>query len=263
MTLEVKLSRWRCLCAYDGTVFNGWQKQPDRGSVQDKIEECLEAIFRQPVRTVGSGRTDAGVHARGQVFHFDARWKHSAHALLQSLRVSLPSEISPRKIDPVPAKFHAHLSAKGKRYVYRICKGWAMPDQNRYVISMKDRPLDLESMREAAVHFLGTHDFSSFSANRGKGDEESPVKRLWRVEWREKGNELNLIIEGGGFLYKMVRSIAGAMIDVGQGKIKPQEIPAILSSATRTARVVSAPAQGLSLEKVFYQLPAKARIHFP
>jgi tRNA pseudouridine38-40 synthase len=255
---KTKLSRWRCLCAYDGTEFNGWQKQTNRESVQDKIEHCLEEIMGTPVRTIGSGRTDAGVHASGQVFHFDAQWNHSPQALLQALRVSLPVGISPRKIDAVPTSFHAHLSAKGKRYLYRICKGWAMPDRDRYVHSMKERSLDLEAMQEAASCFVGTHDFAAFSANRGAGDDKPTVRTLWRSEWKDRGDELHFFTEGQGYLYKMVRSMVGAMIDVGLGRIPAQEIAGILQTNKRTARVVSAPAKGLRMDKVFYRLPQRA-----
>ncbi len=258
MKNESKLSRWRCLCAYDGTEFNGWQKQTNRESVQDKIEECLAEILGTPVRTIGAGRTDAGVHAIGQVFHFDARWNHSSQALLQALRVSLPVGISPRKIDPVPASFHAHLSAKGKRYIYRICKGWAMPERDRFVHSMKERKLDLDAMQAAASCFLGTHDFAAFSANRGNGEEEPTIRTLWRSEWRDCGEELHFITEGQGYLYKMVRSMVGSMIDVGRGRIPFHEIAEILQTNKRTARVVSAPARGLSMDKVFYRLPQRA-----
>ncbi len=250
--------RWRCTCAYEGTFFNGWQKQPNRQSVQDKIEETLASIFRHPVSTVGAGRTDAGVHAAGQVFHFDAEWRHSSQALLQSLRSSFPDGISPRKVDPATPGFHAHLSARGKRYRYRLCKGWSMPEKDRFVHSMRNRPLRIDWMKDASQHFIGVHDFSAFAANRGNGDQESPVKKVWRVDWIERAEELQLVVEGSGFLYKMVRSMAGAMIDVGLGKISPAEIACILRSRQRTARVVSAPAKGLWMEKVFYRLPRLA-----
>ena len=250
--------RWKCTCAYDGSSFNGWQKQPNRESVQDQLEEVLQSIFRRQVRTIGAGRTDAGVHARGQVFHFDADWRHGGDALLQSLRVSLPPAISPRKVTAVPPSFHAHLSAKGKRYLYRICKGWALPEYVAYAHSLKDRTVNLTAMKEAAVHFLGTHDFSAFAANRGNGDTEPSVKTIWRADWAEKPTELHFVVEGGGFLYKMVRSMVGALIDVGYGKMDPAEIRSILASRKRTARVVSAPAHGLCLEKVFYRTPQRA-----
>ena len=259
MNRRGNLQRWRCLCAYDGTEFNGWQKQTNRESVQDKIEQSLAQILGDPVRTIGAGRTDAGVHASGQVFHFDAHWNHSAHALLQALRVSLPVGISPRKVEQVPDSFHAHLSARGKRYRYRICTGWAMPDTDRYVHSMKGRKLDLESMQIAANYFVGTHDFAAFSANRGNGDEEPTIRKLWRSEWKKKGIEIQYITEGAGYLYKMVRSMVGSMIDVGLGRISPWEISEILKTDKRMARVVSAPAKGLSIEKVFYRLPKLAK----
>ncbi len=259
MNKREEVSRWRCLCAYDGTSFNGWQKQTNRESVQDKIEQCLAEIFGSPIRTIGAGRTDAGVHARGQVFHFDAPWHHPGHALLQALRVSLPEGISPRSIDMVPDSFHAHLSAKGKCYRYRICKGWAMPDVDRYVHSMKGRVLNFSAMEDAAGRFLGTHDFAAFSANRGKGDDEPTIRKIWRSQWLKRGDELHYITEAGGYLYKMVRSMVGSMIDVGLGRIAPQEISEILQTNKRTARVVSAPAKGLIMEKVFYRLPKLAR----
>ncbi len=258
MTENSCSERWRCLCAYDGTDFNGWQKQPDGQSVQDKIEQALKTVFRRSVRTIGAGRTDAGVHAREQVFHFDAHWVHTPEALLHSLRRSLPEAISPRRIERVGSKFHALLSARGKRYRYRVCKGWALPEFDRVCHSMRDRGMNLGAMREASKRFIGTHDFSSFSANRRCGDQESPVKTVWRADWIDKGRELHLVVEGGGFLYKMVRGMTGAMLDVGLGKIEPEEIGEILASCKRTARVVSAPAKGLHLEKVFYRLPGRA-----
>jgi tRNA pseudouridine38-40 synthase len=261
MTGSQSLQRWRCLCAYDGTDFNGWQKQTNREAVQDKIEQSLADIFGFPVRTIGAGRTDAGVHADGQVFHFDAVWKHSSRALLQALRVSLPPGISIRKVESASSRFHAHLSARGKRYRYRICRGWAMPDQERYVHSLKDRPIDLEAMKQASAHFVGTHDFAAFAANRGNGDTEPTVRKIWRSEWFEKkGNEYHYVTEGSGYLYKMVRSMVGAMLDVGFGRIAPDEIGEILQTSKRTARVVSAPAKGLRMERVFYRLPRSAGI---
>ncbi len=115
-------------------------------------------------------------------------------------------------------------------------------------------------MQEAASHFVGTHDFAAFSVNRGKGDDEPTTRRLWRSQWREYGGELQYVTEGTGYLYKMVRSMVGSMIDVGLGRIKPEEIPVILKTKKRTALVVSAPAKGLRMEKVFYRLPRHANL---
>ena len=136
-----------------------------------------------------------------------------------------------------------------------------MPDQDRYVHSLKDRPIDLQAMKKASAHFMGTHDFAAFAANRGKGDTEPTIRKLWRSEWFEKkGNEYHYVTEGTGYLYKMVRSMVGAMLDVGLGRIAPDEIGEILQTSKRTARVVSAPAKGLRMERVFYRLPKRAGI---
>ena len=136
-----------------------------------------------------------------------------------------------------------------------------MPDQDRYVHSLKDRPIDLEAMKQASAHFVGTHDFAAFAANRGNGDTEPTIRKMWRSEWFEKkGNEYHYVTEGSGYLYKMVRSMVGAMLDVGFGRIDPDEIGEILQTRKRTARVVSAPAKGLRMERVFYRLPRSAGI---
>jgi tRNA pseudouridine38-40 synthase len=246
-------SRWKCLLAYDGTEFAGWQKQPSGLAVQDKVEEALVHIFGSTVRTIGSGRTDAGVHAKGQIFHFDAPWTHPASSLLQALRTHCPTGISPRAISQVPGDFHALLSAQGKRYCYRACRGWAMPEVDRFIYSLKEKTVDLTRMQEAAKVFIGEHDFSSFSASRGEEDRgESKVRKVWKVNVVEVDQELQFIVEGGGFLYKMVRGMVGALFDVGAGKLLLSDIEEIFNAKKRTGRIVSAPAKGLCLEEVFY-----------
>jgi len=245
-------TRWRCLCAYDGTDFAGWQKQPSGDAVQDKIEKALQEIFQRPIRTIGAGRTDAGVHAKGQVFHFDADWNHDADDMLNAMSAHFPVGISPRSVVPAGPRFHALLSAKGKRYRYRAVEGWAMPQDDRFVLSLKNRTPDLERMIVAAAHLIGTHDFSSFSSSRGTEGEESQVRTVWRIKVTRKGPVIEIEVLGEGFLYKMVRSIAGALLAVGCGKIEPAQLRDILMGKKRTAKVVSAPAKGLCLEKVFY-----------
>jgi tRNA pseudouridine38-40 synthase len=246
-------TRWRCLCAYDGTDFAGWQKQPSGDAVQDKIEKALQEIFQRPIRTVGAGRTDAGVHAKGQVFHFDADWNHDADDMLNAMSAHFPVGISPRSVVPAGPRFHALLSAKAKRYRYRAVEGWAMPEDDRFVLSLKNRMPDLERMKEAAAHLIGTHDFSSFSASRRDDKDESPVKTVWEIKVLSRSRAVDIAVLGGGFLYKMVRSIAGALLAVGCGKIEPAQLRDILMGKKRTEKVVSAPAKGLCLEKVFYR----------
>ncbi len=248
-------SRWRCLCSYDGTNYRGWQKQPKGQSVQGCIEQALQKTFTKKIKTIGAGRTDAGVHALGQVFHFDAAWRHGADNLLKALRVRLPEDILPLELVEVPSSFHALCSAKGKYYVYRAVEGHALPLEMRYVHSLKNRTLDVASMRKGADHLVGRHDFSSFAASRGSGEEESPIKELWRLEVVRSGRRIKIKALGGGFLYKMVRSIAGALFDVGIGKLEPDDIRDLLESRKRTRIVKTAPARGLCLGKVYYRRP--------
>ena len=256
--LDGEPKRWSCLCAYDGTEFAGWQKQPNGHAVQDKIEEALEKIFGSPVRTIGSGRTDAGVHAIGQVFHFDAPWMHPLQSLLQAMRTYFPTGISPLELKEETNDFHALLSARGKRYRYRLFLGWAMPEADRFVYSLKEKKVNLAAMHKAAKYFIGEHDFSAFSVSRGEDEKlESKVRKVWKVEVLKEKEEVQVVVEGSGFLYKMVRSMVGALLDVGMGKLKTEEIEIFLKSKIRTERVVSAPAKGLCLEKVFYHLPNK------
>lgn len=249
------VKRWCCLCAYDGTEYAGWQKQPSGGSVQNAIDDALGEIFQSSIKTVGAGRTDAGVHAKGQVFHFDWNWKHGECKLLQALRSKLPNDISPRSIKLVSSSFHALSSARGKCYRYRAVEGWAMPEGERFCISLKNQKIDVDAMRSAAKYFVGKHDFSAFAASRGKGVKEDPVKEVWKFDIQKKSKELQFIVEGSGFLYKMVRSMVGGLFEVGRGKIEVQLIKELLKSRKRTEVVVSAPAKGLCLEKVYYRMP--------
>ncbi|MDF3059227.1 MAG: pseudouridine synthase [Rariglobus sp.] len=246
-------TRWKCTVAYDGTTFAGWQIQPNAETVQSVIERRLAEVLKVPVDITGSGRTDAGVHARGQVFHFDAHWPHDPAKLLTALRIGLPPTIQIKTARRVSATFHARFSAKGKIYHYEICHGgYADPFTQAYSWSMA-RTLDIDAMRKAAKVLTGTHDFRSFSAIAGSGiEKEDTVRDIRRLEIVTRGNRLRIAVEGNGFLYKMVRSLTGALVDVGIGRLTPVSIEQILTSKKRTERVVTAPPQGLCLMKVFY-----------
>jgi tRNA pseudouridine38-40 synthase len=243
--------RWKCVCAYDGRSFSGWQSQPDGNAVQDVIERRLQWIFGRVVRIHGSGRTDAGVHALGQVFHFDAEWAHGPARLLAALRDGLPPAIQVRSARPVPRKFHARFSAAGKVYFYQLHHGGpADPFLQPFCWSIH-RKLDVEAMRAAARRLRGRHDFRAFSASTGVV-RENTVRRLRRLDVTGRGARLRVTAEADGFLYKMVRSIAGALVAVGQGKLTPAQVAAILRSARRTHAIQTAPAQGLFLARVRY-----------
>ena len=248
--------RWKCTVAYDGTDFEGWQAQRSGHTIQQFLERRLSFLFERPARIHGAGRTDAGVHAVGQVFHVDGDWAHGPEILLKALRSGFPDSIQVMAAEVVADDFHARFSATGKRYVYRFFEGYAPPFETRYCLSLGQRRLDLERMNEAAARLLGRHDFSAFAANRRDDSEENPVKELRRLEVRRDGPRLTLVTEGSGYLYKMVRSLAGCLLDVGTGKLGPEAVAQILASRTRTAIVCTAPARGLTLERVDYDEPS-------
>ena len=244
--------RFKCVVAYDGTDFCGWQSQAGGGSVQDFIEFRLRSIFKKSVRIHGSGRTDAGVHANAQVFHFDAVWRHSTAALLRAMRSGNTQTVRVLSLDEAESGFHARFSAVGKRYVYRLCRGFAMPDKARYRWSLDCPQLDLDAMRQAAKIFMGAHDFKAYSANRNDGKPENTVKTISKLEIAEDGGEIAITVEGDGFLYKMVRMLVGALVQVGRGKLSEADLQTALQSKKRGNLIQAAPAQGLFLDEVFY-----------
>lgn len=245
------LQRWKCTCAYDGTTFAGWQSQAVGQAVQDVIEARLKEIFGAPVRIHGSGRTDAGVHAKGQVFHFDAAWRHGPEKLLAAFRAGLPAPIQVSQVRVAAPDFHARFSAKGKRYVYHVHCGDADPFTRPYCWPVH-RPLDLAAMRTAAKVLQGRHDFRAFTAVNGP-EREDTVRELRRLEVTQRGRAIRITGEAGGFLYKMMRSLVGVLVHVGEGRLTPADVKAILAAKIRTAAVPTAPAAGLFLMKVFYR----------
>ncbi len=248
---SVPEKRWRCVCAYDGGALAGWQSQPGGQAVQDLIEARLAVVLGGPVRIHGSGRTDAGVHALGQVFHFDAAWRHGAEKLLAALRSGLPPAIQIKSARVVRPDFHARFSAKGKRYEYRLHLGDADPFERPYSWSVF-RPLDLTAMTAAAAVLRGRHDFRAFAAENGT-ERESTVRDLRRLDIRRRGRRVRIVAEADGFLYKMVRSLVGVLVAVGEGRLAVSEVKAILAGGRRTPAVHTAPPQGLFLMKVFYR----------
>ena len=244
--------RWKCTCAYDGTDFDGWQRQRGGEAVQNYIERALSQIFNQPVKIHGSGRTDAGVHARGQCFHFDGDWPHNGGKLIRALHSMLPETLKITSIQHVSDDFHARHSAIGKRYIYRYYLGRASPLEQRYVWACRDVPMDFDAMQEAAKRLTGKHDFSAYGATHGKDSDPNPVKNVYRLDLVKKGKHITMTTEGSGYLYRMVRSFAGALYWTGRGRLTPDDISEILASKTRTQRIVTAPGTGLCLDRVFY-----------
>jgi tRNA pseudouridine38-40 synthase len=248
------MKRWKCVCAYDGGGFSGWQSQPKRDSVQDAIEARLAGVLGTHVRIHASGRTDSGVHAYGQVFHFDVDWSHGSHKLAAALRHRLPKAIQIVSVREAARDFHARFSAKGKVYEYRIHLGDADPFTRPYAWAIP-KPLDVAAMRKSATLLQGRHDFKAFAALNGAepGDEAGTVRNLSRLAVVVRGRSMRIVAEADGFLYKMVRSLVGALVAAGEGKLTPEEIRRCLSSGVRTALVQTAPPQGLFLRRVRYR----------
>lgn len=242
--------RWKCVVAYDGTEFDGWQSQPGGRAVQDVIERRLAEVLKANLRIHGSGRTDAGVHALGQVFHFDAAWAHGAEKLRAALQAGLPRAIQLKSLRRAPADFHARFSATGKIYRYEIFLGEADPFTTRYCLS-QPRELDWAAIEAAAAHLRGRHDFRAFAAEGGTA-RETTVRHLRRLDIRRRGRRVRLVFEADGFLYKMVRSLTGTLLNVGRGKLTPRDVAALLKTARRTPQVQTAPPHGLFLVKVGY-----------
>lgn len=245
-------TRYRCVVAYDGTDFHGWQSQICGLAVQDFLEKRLAQITREEIRIHGSGRTDSGVHARGQVFHFDTHWNYPAETLLRALHSGLPAGITVLRAAKAKNGFHARFSVKGKRYRYHIREGFPSPFEARYCWGIGEHTLDVAAMARAGKLLLGVHDFSAFGANHASADRENPVKELRRLDVVRRGKEIIVTTEASGYLYKMVRRLVGGLYAVGIGKMSPEDLLAYREAGICDARVSTAPARGLFMEKVFY-----------
>ncbi len=244
------MTRWVAVCAYDGTHFAGWQSQAGGKAIQDVLETRLAAVLHMPTRVHGSGRTDAGVHARAQVFHFDADWKHGAEKFRAAIRSRLPHTLQIKSLRPTTPDFHARFDAKGKRYAYFLVLAEASPFERPFVWSI-EKPLDVHGMRAATKILKGQHDFRAFSALNGP-PKENTVRDLRKLDFVQRGRKVRIVAEADGFMYKMMRSLVGAIVAVGEGKLSLEELKHCLQTGGRVAAVQTAPAQGLFLEKVFY-----------
>ncbi len=246
--------RYRITIAYDGTDFFGWQAQPGLRTVQETVEQALLPLAPDGnvIRVHGSGRTDAGVHACGQVAHFDLARELSPVSLRRAINGRLNTR-DVRVIEAGPAEpdFDARRQARGKEYRYRIWNTEVLdPLQARFRTHVT-HPLNHDAIRDAASRFLGEKDFSAFSANPSR-EIDSTIRKIYTIDTVVEGAAVEFRVTGNGFLYKMVRSISGFLIAVGIGREKPEAVDTVLASKIRTARVESAPPQGLVLWRVWY-----------
>ena len=243
------MKNYKMVLAYDGTRYNGWQKQGNtENTIQEKLERILQEISGAETEVFGSGRTDAGTHATGQVMNFHINWNGTAEQLLDAFNAKLPEDIAALSIAEMPPRFHSRLSAKAKHYSYSIWIGKHSPVFERKYTFRCTETLDVQAMRQAAAAFICTHDFKSFCQTGAQ--VESTVRTIYSVEVEEQGeNDLVIRVCGNGFLYNMVRIIAGTLLDIGQGKRDPMDIFTILESKDRSAAGPTAPAHGLTLMK--------------
>ncbi len=246
-------TRYKIKVSYDGTNYSGWQVQPKHRTVQGELERLLTEMAnqRKHVRVESSGRTDAGVHARAQVAHFDLDKPVDPTYFQRGLNAQLDRDIRVVAFEKVSADFHARFSAVGKEYRYFIYNGLIVPPTKRFYRLQEGRPLDVDRMRCAADLLTGEHDFAPFSANP-KRELNGTVRTIHSFYVRRHGADITLEVQGNGFLYKMVRSLAGFLIEVGMGRREPEFVRDIFAHGKRTAVVPTAQPQGLFLWKVFY-----------
>lgn len=250
---------WKMTLAYDGTDFHGWQVQPGRLTIQGELAEAIERVVGERVLPQGSGRTDAGVHARAQVASCELKAQIPPGNLLRALNRTLPAAIRVLGAEHAVDGFHARHSVKAKTYEYRIFRGEICPPwAARYVYALP-WPLDVERMRLAAALVVGEHDFTSFAATdpdiadrQADAAPGSNVRTVLSSGWSEEVDLLIYRVRGNGFLHHMVRNLVGTFVDAGRGAIAPEEITEILAMRSRTAAGATAPARGLFLDAVEY-----------
>ncbi len=248
-----RMRNFRILVQYEGTRYLGWQRQDSTGNtIQGKLEAILAKMTGLDfVQVDGSGRTDAGVHALGQVANFKIDTGMSAQEVMDHINQYLPEDIGVISIQEVPERFHSRLNAKGKTYRYRIWNS-KLPCvfERRYVYEMPDR-LDLDAMRAAASYFVGKHDFKAFTSN--KKSKKSTVRTIDAIRLEKVGNEIVITYSGDGFLYHMVRILTGTLIEVGLGQRTPESMAKLLeNNASRDLSGALVPAKGLCLVEVMY-----------
>lgn len=246
--------------AYDGAGFSGWQRQPDKLTVQGYLENTLTALFKRDIVLNGCSRTDAGVHALAARASFKAELGLPTEKIPMVVNNALcgrekgPFAIAPIRIldaEEMPLDFHARFDCKGKKYVYKISNSNEVDVFSRNHVYHVAKPLDVNVMKQAAEALIGTHDFKSFESSGGN-PRETTVRTIFDVEVTEEDGHIEIAVSGDGFLYNMVRIITGTLVDIGHGKIAPEDMKKIVEAKDRTKAGHTAPPYGLYLAEVYY-----------
>lgn len=240
---------------YDGSAFVGWQVQPNGRSVQQELEKGIERLCAERIRITGAGRTDAGVHARGQVASLRTSRELPLKAWTAGLNALLPEDVACVNAEVAPENFDARRWARGKRYAYTIVQTAVRSPLQRGRVWEIRRPLDVEAMRRAAPALLGSHDFSALRA--ADCPARTTVREIRKLEIEQSGARIRVVIEATAFLKHMVRNVVGTLVEIAHGRRAPDSLPALLAGRDRTRAGPTAPPHGLILEEVFY-LPGNA-----
>ncbi|MFA5602648.1 MAG: tRNA pseudouridine(38-40) synthase TruA [Bacilli bacterium] len=245
------MKRYMITFTYDGTDFNGYQKQPKKRTIQGEIEKTLKKIENKKVDIIASGRTDAGVHALNQVAHFDLNIDIESDNLRKALNSLLPNDIYIKEVKEVSNKFHARFNVVGKEYIYIINQGDYNPIERSHIYQY-NRKLDLITMERALKYLEGKHDFTSFTSLDKEEKDKDCIRVLSQTDIKRDGNKLIISFLGDGFLRYMVRNIVGTLIEVGEGKRKSEDIITILEEKDRKKAGKTANPEGLYLKNVYY-----------
>ncbi len=242
--------RIKLTLSYDGTAYCGWQVQPNGITVQEVVENAVMSVTGEKVRVTGSGRTDAGVHAQGQVAHFDTESTVPPHKFYKALNGYLPQDVKILKSEQIADDFHACNTAKKKTYEYTLyCADTELPLIDRYAVKLEKEP-DLKAMQQTAKEFLGEHDFKAFSATGSS--VKTTVRTIYDIAVIREEEKIKIRVTGNGFLYNMVRIMVGAILGVGNGELTVEDVKKALATGERAVQIKTLSAKGLCLIKVEY-----------